>query len=106
MPVPVAPQPKLNPNLAPHQVILRPLVTEKGMHRANRNNAYAFQVATAATKADTRRAVEELFQVRVSKVAVQNRLGKVRRSRLRRGSTKPWKKAVVTLNAEDKISLF
>jgi len=63
-------------------------------------------VATAATKADIRRAVEELFQVRVSKVAVQNRLGKVRRSRLRRGSTKPWKKAVVTLNAEDKISLF
>jgi large subunit ribosomal protein L23 len=106
MPVPVAPQPKLNPNLAPHQVILRPLVTEKGMHRANRNNAYAFQVATSATKADVRRAVEELFHVRVSKVAVQNRLGKVRRSRLRRGSTKPWKKAIVTLNAEDKISLF
>lgn len=106
MSVPVSPPPQLNPNLAPHQVIVRPLVTEKGMHRANRNNAYAFEVVRAATKADIRRAVEELFQVRVSKVAVQNRLGKVRRSRMRRGSTKPWKKAVVTLNSEDKITLF
>ena len=46
MAVPIPPAPKLNPNLAPHQVIVRPLVTEKGMHRANRNNAYAFEVAT------------------------------------------------------------
>jgi len=92
--------------LLPYQVVLRPLVTEKGMHRANRHNAYAFEVVRAATKADIRRAIEELFQVRVSKVAVQNRLGKVRRSRLRRGSTRPWKKAIVTLNPEDKISLF
>ena len=106
MAVPVPPAPKLNPNLAPHQVIIRPLVTEKGMHRANRNNAYAFEVATAASKADVRHAIEELFHVRVSKVAVQNRLGKMRRSRMRRGSTKPWKKAIVTLNAEDKITLF
>ena len=56
------------------------------MHRANRNNAYAFEVATAASKADIRHAIEELFQVRVSKVAVQNRLGKMRRSRMRRGA--------------------
>ena len=85
MAVPKPPAPKLNPNLAPHQVIIRPLVTEKGMHRANRNNAYAFEVATASSKADIRHAIEELFQVRVSKVAVQNRLGKMRRSRTRRG---------------------
>ena len=57
MPVPVPPPPQLNSNLAPHQVILRPLVTEKGMHRANRNNAYAFEVVRVATKADIRRAV-------------------------------------------------
>ncbi|MBT6918908.1 MAG: 50S ribosomal protein L23, partial [Planctomycetaceae bacterium] len=37
MAAPIPPAPKLNPNLAPHQVIIRPLVTEKGMHRANRN---------------------------------------------------------------------
>ena len=48
--------------LQPHQVILRPLVTEKGMHRSTRYNAYAFEVSKLATKDDVRRAVEELFE--------------------------------------------
>ena len=87
-------------------MILRPLVTEKGMHRANRHNAYSFEVATAATKADIRRAVEELFNVKVEKVAVQNRRGKVRRGRVRPTVTKPWKKAIVYLHADSKINIF
>ena len=41
--------------LKPHQIILRPLVTEKGMHRSTRNNAYAFEVHVLATKADVQR---------------------------------------------------
>lgn len=76
------------------------------MHRANRHNAYSFEVVTAATKADIRRAVEELFNVKVEKVAVQNRLGKARRGRVRPTAAKPWKKAVVTLKPDFKISLF
>jgi len=106
MAVPVPPPPVVNPSLAPAHVILRPLVTEKGMHRANRHNAYSFEVATAATKADIRRAVEELFSVKVEKVAVQNRKGKVRRGRVRKTLTKPWKKAIVYLAADSKINLF
>lgn len=106
MAVPVPPAPAFSPRLAPHQVILRPLVTEKGMHRANRNNAYSFEIAMAATKADVRRAVEELFNVTVEKVAIQNRRGKVRRGRTRTIVTKAWKKAIVTLSAESKINLF
>jgi large subunit ribosomal protein L23 len=106
MAVPIPPPPKLNPRLAPQHVILRPLVTEKGMHRANRHNAYSFEVATDATKADIRHAVEELFNVKVERVAVQNRLGKVRRGRTRATVTKPWKKAIVTLKPEFKINLF
>lgn len=106
MAVPVSPPPVLNPRLAPADVILRPLVTEKGMHRANRNNAYSFEIAPAATKADVRRAVEELFSVKVEKVAIQNRRGKVRRGRMRKIVTKPWKKAIVTLHPESKINLF
>ena len=51
--------------LEPHQIIVRPLVTEKGMHRSTRNNAYAFEVHNLATKTDVRRAVEELFNVKV-----------------------------------------
>jgi large subunit ribosomal protein L23 len=96
----------VNPGLAPHQVILRPLVTEKGVHRATRHNAYSFEVSTAAAKADVRRAVEELFNVRVARVAIQNRLGKTRRGKVRRTAAKPWKKAVVTLRADDRIDLF
>lgn len=106
MAVPIPPAPAFSPRLAPHQVILRPLVTEKGMHRANRHNAYSFEVVVEATKADIRRAVEELFSVKVDKVAVQNRAGKMRRSRVRRTSTKAWKKAVVKLKPEFKINLF
>ena len=106
MAVPVPPPPVLTANLAPHQVIVRPLVTEKGMHRATRHNAYSFEVVPAATKADVRRAVEELFNVQVEKVAIQNRIGKARRSRMRRTSTKAWKKAIVTLKPESKINLF
>ena len=67
--------------LEPHQIILRPLVTEKGMHRSTRNNAYAFEVHRLATKADVRRAVEDLFEVTVLKVHTQTRKGKPRRTR-------------------------
>ena len=74
---------KVGLTLEPHQVIIRPLVTEKGMHRATRCNAYAFEVNRLATKSDVKRAVEELFEVRVLKVHTQNRKGKPRRTKIR-----------------------
>ena len=92
--------------LEPHQIIVRPLVTEKGMHRSTRNNAYAFEVHKLATKADVRRAVQELFNVTVLKVHTQNRKGKPRRTRFRAGYTGDWKKAVVTLDKEHRIDFF
>jgi len=58
--------------LEPHQIILRPLVTEKGMHRSTRYNQYAFEVNPLATKIDIRNAVEVLFE----DVTVLPRLGK------------------------------
>ena len=92
--------------LAPHQIIIRPLVTEKGMHKANRCNAYAFEVNHMAGKDDVRRAVETLFDVKVVCVRTQNRKGKPRRSRYHQGVTKGWKKAIVTLNPEHRIDFF
>jgi large subunit ribosomal protein L23 len=92
--------------LDPHQIVLRPLVTEKGMHKAGRYNAYAFEVNRLAGKDDIRKAVEELFDVRVVRVNTQNRKGKPRRTRFRWGHTKSWKKAIVTLDPEDKIDFF
>lgn len=99
-------KPERGLTLEPHEILLRPLVTEKGVHRSTRNNQYAFEVSTQADKADVRRAVEELFNVRVEKVRTQNRRGKERRHRARVGRTKDWKKAIVTLHSEDKINFF
>jgi large subunit ribosomal protein L23 len=92
--------------LRPDQVILRPLVTEKGVHRSSRHNAYAFEVAKGATKDDVRKAVEQLFNVKVLRVHTQNRKGKPRRSRFKSSYTKDWKKAIVKLDAEHRIELF
>ncbi len=97
---------KTSIELEPHQVIIKPLVTEKGMHRSTRCNAYAFEVNRLANKQDVKRAVEELFEVRVLKVHTQNRKGKPRRTKMRFGHTKDWKKAIVTLDAEHRIELF
>jgi len=93
-------------DLKPHQIILRPLVTEKGMHKASRNNAYAFEVSRMANKDDIRKAVEELFDVKVVSVYTQNRKGKPRKTRYRMGYTKDWKKAIVTLDQEHRIDFF
>lgn len=92
--------------LEPYQVILRPLVTEKGMHRATRNNQYSFEVNPLADKLAVRQAVEALFDVKVVKVRTQSRRGKPRRYRLRFGQTKDWKKAIVTVDSEHKINFF
>jgi len=92
--------------LEPYQIILRPLVTEKGMHRSERDNQYAFEVNPLATKFDIRRAVEGLFEVKVTKVRTQTRKGKSRRYRFRHGNTKAWKKAIVTLDGEHRIDFF
>ena len=92
--------------LQPHQIILRPLVTEKGMHKASRNNAYAFEVNRMANKDEIRHAVEELFEVKVVSVNTQNRKGKPRRTRYRQGYTKDWQKAIVTLDHEHRIDFF
>lgn len=94
------------PKLEAHQVLLRPLVTEKGMRAASEANQYAFEVNKLATKDDVRRAVEELFDVKVLKVRTQNRKGKPRRYRFRFGRTKAWKKALVTLDSEHRIDFF
>jgi len=92
--------------LEPYQIVIRPLVTEKGFHKAERYNAYAFEVSPAATKQMIRWAVEQLFDVKVVRVNTQNRKGKPRRTRFRHGETRGWKKAIVTLDPEDRINFF
>src|SRR5713226_5497556 len=94
------------PKLDPHQVVLQPLITEKGTHQFTHHNAYPFQVNLWATKEQIKSAVQELFGVRVEKVRTQTRLGKKRRYRFRVGKLSSWKKAIVTLHSEDRIEFF
>ncbi|QVL30854.1 50S ribosomal protein L23 [Telmatocola sphagniphila] len=101
--------PKAGPTgvvLEPYQVLLRPLVTEKGTHQSTRYNAYTFQVSPIATKTDIKGAVEQMFNVRVTGVNTQIRHGKKRRFKTTMGQQPDWKKAVVTLHEEDKIEFF
>ncbi len=92
--------------LEAYQIVLRPIVTEKGTHLSEKYNSYTFAVSKLATKTDIRRAVEELWGVRVAKIRTQNRKGKPRRSRAKFGFTKDWKKAIVQLHDDDRISFF
>lgn len=92
--------------LEPYQVILRPLVTEKGTHLSESRHQYQFQVVMTATKMDIRKAVETLWNVRVEDVRTQVYKGKPRRFKMRLGHTGEWKKAIVKLHAEDHIAFF
>jgi len=92
--------------LEPHQILIRPIVTEKGTHQSTRHNAFCFEVHSAATKLNIKQAVETLFPVRVVSVRTQNRMGKTRRFKNREGTMPDWKKAIVTLHEEDKIEFF
>lgn len=89
------------PELEPHQIVLRPLITEKGQHQSTgAHRAYPFEVNPWATKDEIKAAVEDLFGVQVDKVRTQNRMGKKRRYRFKQGRQSNWKKAIVTLKTE------
>src|SRR4051812_49640191 len=88
------------PKLAAHQIILRPIITEKGTHQSTHRNAYTFEVNQWATKDEIKAAAEELFAVRVEKVRTQNRQGKRRRFRFRMGKLSSWKKAIIILHPD------
>jgi len=100
------PPPEGGIKLEPHQILLRPLVTEKGVHRATRHNQYAFEIHRDATKTDVKLAIEELFDVKVAKVRTQTRKGKIRRYRFKVGRTSDWKKAIVQLEGDHRIDFF
>jgi large subunit ribosomal protein L23 len=89
-----------------YSVIIRPLVTEQGMHFANVKGAYSFQVNRKANKVQIKKAIERIYGVKVDKVRTANRSGKRRRKGRTIGTTAGWKKAVVYLGPEHHIDLF
>jgi len=87
-------------------VIIRPLITEQGMHFANVKGAYSFEVNKKANKAEIKHAIEKIYSVKVDKVRTANHKGKRRRRGRSFGVTSSWKKAVVYLEPEYHIDLF
>lgn len=87
-------------------VIKKVLLTEKGTRLAEEQNKYLFRVAREANKVEIKKAVEELFNVRVMAVNTMRRKGKKKRERTAHfGTTAAWKRAVVTVHVEDKDRL-
>ena len=90
----------------PHQVIIRPVISEKSYNLIESEGQYTFQVDQRANKNQIKRAVESAFDVRVQRVNTVNVRSKPKRQGLTRGRTATWKKAVVKLVEGDRIELF
>ena len=89
-----------------YDVIIRPIITERSMAGAQ-NKKYVFEVAMDAGKIQIRKAIEEIFDVKVAKVNTMIVPGKAKRmGAARPGRTKDWKKAVVQLTGDSKTIEF
>lgn len=89
-----------------HRVIVRPLITEKSNTLKDSSNVIAFEVAPRANKIEVKRAVEELFKVKVAEVRVFNVHGKVKRLGRNVGRRPDWRKAYVRLAPGEKAPEF
>ena len=89
-----------------HQIIIRPVVTEKSGELQGDDNQYTFEVHRDYNKIEIRKAVEMVFGVRVNKVRTMVVRGDLRRVGRNFGKTRQWKKAIVTLHHGDTIDLY
>ena len=87
-----------------YEIIKNMLRTEKGVS-LEKGRKYVFRVASAATKPDVKKAVEEIYKVKVASVNVVTVSGKRKRVRTQYGYSADWKKAVVTLKENNKIEV-
>jgi large subunit ribosomal protein L23 len=85
------------------QIILKPIITEKSTQLKERNREVCFKVARKANKTEIKKAVEQLFKVKVENVRTQNKVGKWRRMGRGQGQWSDWKKAYVKLKEGEKM---
>ena len=88
----------------PHDVIIKPVVSEKAYNLID-HGQYTFVVAPDANKVEIKSAIEEIFKVKVASVNTQNREGKRVRTRTGWGKRNDTKRAIVTLK-EGSIDVF
>jgi len=89
-----------------HEVVVRPLITEKTSAAYQDRGEYTFQVHPDASKPQIRQAIEALFGVKVTGVWTSNVRGKEKRMGQTMGRRPNWKKAIVKLKAGDSIEIF
>lgn len=87
----------------PYQIVLRPVITEKSTMLKERNREICFEVARKANKIEIKKAVEQLFKVKVERVRTLKMIGKIRRVGRNTGKTKDWKKVYVKLREGEKM---
>ena len=85
-----------------YQTIVTPAITEKGTSLQEKGK-YIFRVHKDANKIDIKKAVQDIFKVKVKNVNTMNVRGKMKRMRQQAGMTTSWKKAIVTLHKGEKI---
>lgn len=96
---------QVSPRSQTFRVLKQPRVTEKGTI-LQALNQYIFEVNLKANKNEVKKAIEELYGVKVVKVNIINFMGKQRRYGRIQGRTRAWKKAIITLRQGDTIKLF
>lgn len=92
--------------MTPQSILRRPILTEKSTHGVETRNTYVFDVARDANRIQIRKAVEELFGVKVVKINIRNRKGKPKRLGRSLGYGKARKEAIVTLRQGDKLDIY
>ena len=88
-----------------HDIIVRPILSEKS-YADIANKKYTFEVAKAANKTQVKKAVEEIFKVKVESVNISNVYGKIKRQGRHEGLTGSYKKAIVQLTSDSKTIEF
>ena len=83
--------------MLPEEIIVRPVITEKSNDEMQ-SGKYTFEDNKKATKVEIAKAVEKLFEVKVSNVNTMIVKGKTKRVRYKEGKTPDWKKAIVTID--------
>ena len=89
-----------------HEIIIRPLVTEKTSIQKELYNQVSFEVDRRANRIEIRRAIETIFKVRVSGVKTMQITGKTKQRGRVVGKRRNWKKAIVTLMPGERIDFF
>lgn len=90
---------------SPYDIVKKPIITEQSMENVA-DKVYVFEVAKDANKIEIRKAIEEIFGVKVAKVNTMNVPGKEKRMGVHSGFRPDWKKAVVRLTEESKTIEF